>query len=191
MTITWRIEIDRALDVNRDLPQSRYVQLATLRADGRPANRTLVFRRFGAGTDHLCFATDLRSGKVEAMGRHPWAEACWYFPQTREQFRLLGLVTLVTDAATDAGLIAERKIVWAEIPEASRQSFTGPPPGATRADDAAFAFPSPDPRTPLATFALLLLEVVEVDHLELSASPHRRRRYRRGDGDWLVEAINP
>ena len=107
---------------------------ATVRPSGRPANRTVVFRREAVvadswraccGVSHppngaaqgvsrrhgLC---DLRHRRAQPEGaaapaapvlhavltsRHtqvtevaqsPFAEACWYLPQTREQFRLSG-----------------------------------------------------------------------------------------------------
>lgn len=40
----WREMLQRSLKKNKSLPYSRYVQLATVRPDGRPANRTVVFR---------------------------------------------------------------------------------------------------------------------------------------------------
>jgi pyridoxamine 5'-phosphate oxidase len=42
----WRSALARALHRNRALVYARYFQLATVRADGRPANRTVVFRGF-------------------------------------------------------------------------------------------------------------------------------------------------
>jgi len=70
------------------------VQLATIRADNRPANRT-VFRGFLEDTDQLKFVIDARSQKVDQIFHQPWAEACWYFPETHEQFRITGCLTLV------------------------------------------------------------------------------------------------
>jgi hypothetical protein len=40
----WRVMLQRSLKKNKSLASSRYVQLATVRPDGRPANRTVVFR---------------------------------------------------------------------------------------------------------------------------------------------------
>lgn len=40
----WRQMIERSLKKNRSLAYSRYVQLATVRPDGRPAVRTVVYR---------------------------------------------------------------------------------------------------------------------------------------------------
>ena len=40
----WRTMLQRSIGKNRSLAYSRYVQLATVREDGRPANRTVVYR---------------------------------------------------------------------------------------------------------------------------------------------------
>ena len=88
----WRPSLVLALYRNRHAPYSRFVQLATVRADGRPANRTVVFRGFLDETPQLTFVTDSRSPKVAELSHSPWAEVCWYFPVTHEQFRIGGPV---------------------------------------------------------------------------------------------------
>ena len=45
-----------------------------------------------------------RSKKVEDVAGNPWAEVAWYFPDSREQFRMLGRLTLVDAASQDAAL---------------------------------------------------------------------------------------
>jgi pyridoxamine 5'-phosphate oxidase len=40
----FRSRLQASLDANKALVFSKYVQLATVRPDGRPANRTVVFR---------------------------------------------------------------------------------------------------------------------------------------------------
>ena len=65
----------------------RYVQIATVREDGRPANRTVVFRGFLWETEKLTFVTDSRSCKVQEVAKNPWCELAWYFPDSREQYR--------------------------------------------------------------------------------------------------------
>ena len=42
----WQPSLVLALYQNRNAPTSRYVQLATACTDGRPSNRTVVFRGF-------------------------------------------------------------------------------------------------------------------------------------------------
>ncbi|MFM7406931.1 MAG: pyridoxamine 5'-phosphate oxidase family protein, partial [Cuspidothrix sp.] len=83
----WRSLISHALHRNRSLVYSRYVQLATVGENGLPANRTIVFRGFLEDTNQLKFITDIRSQKAEQISKQPAAEICWYFPNTREQFR--------------------------------------------------------------------------------------------------------
>ncbi|NET50524.1 MAG: pyridoxamine 5'-phosphate oxidase, partial [Merismopedia sp. SIO2A8] len=103
MQAPWRSPLARALHRNRSLPNARYVQLATVRPDGTPANRTVVFRGFVAGRDELQMVSDRRSEKVhhiqhqERHHKSAMGEICWYFPKTREQFRLLGPLKLITN----------------------------------------------------------------------------------------------
>lgn len=56
----WKGAILKALQKNRSLANARYLQIATVRPDGRPANRTVVFRGFLDDTDTLTFITDTR-----------------------------------------------------------------------------------------------------------------------------------
>src|SRR5689334_23499488 len=90
----WRPLLEQGLNRNPDA-SARFVQLATVRPDGRPANRTLVFRGFRAGSDQLRFATDVRSAKAAEIRYYPRGEVCWYFPATREQFRQAGTLQLL------------------------------------------------------------------------------------------------
>ncbi|MFB2922755.1 MULTISPECIES: Npun_F5749 family FMN-dependent PPOX-type flavoprotein [Aerosakkonema] len=188
----WRSHLARALHRNRSLVYARYLQLATVRADGRPANRTVVFRGFLEDSDRLKFVTDARSEKAEQIDRQPWAEACWYFPNTREQFRISGKLTLVRENHPDPELQKARQISWQELSDAARVQFAWPHPGQPRADVEAFASVYPDPTQPLSHFCLLLLEPVQVDFLELRGEPQNRWLYRvDSDRNWSGEAVNP
>jgi PPOX class probable FMN-dependent enzyme len=188
----WRPSLDLALHRNRQSPQSRFVQLATVRADGRPAVRTLVFRGFLGETHRLTFATDTRSSKVGDLERSPWAEACWYFPLTREQFRLMGTVAVVVGADHDPDRRDARIQVWREMSEESRLTYTWPEPEQPREPLAPFPTLAPDPHEPLPHFGLMVLEVREVDHLELQGNPQHRWKYSRDAyGRWSGMEINP
>jgi hypothetical protein len=44
-TAPWKALLQKSLALNSSLPQAKYLQLATVRPDGRPANRTVVFRQ--------------------------------------------------------------------------------------------------------------------------------------------------
>jgi pyridoxamine 5'-phosphate oxidase len=191
----WRSPLARALHHNRSLAYARYLQLATVRRDGRPANRTIVFRGFLEDSNQLKFITDDRSEKVEQLSP-PWGELCWYFPKTREQFRLLGELMLVQANHPDPVLGKARQTQWQDLSDAARLQFAWADPGQPRAEANAFNPPAPDPLTPLSNFCLLLLDPTQVDHLELRGDPQNRHLYRRTgqpdrEPEWSVEAVNP
>ena len=189
----WRSAIAHALHRNRSLVYARYLQLATVQPNGRPANRTLVFRGFLEDTNQLKFITDNRSAKADQIQQQPWAEVCWYFPNTREQFRITGCLTLVSSDDSHQDLQPARISIWQELSDAARLQFAWPHPGKPRVENPeAFAPPAPDPVQPLSNFCLLLLDPVQLDHLELRGEPQNRRFYRRDENqEWFCEEINP
>ena len=189
----WRSAIAHALHRNRSLVYARYLQLATVQTNGRPANRTLVFRGFLEDTNQLKFITDTRSAKVDQIQQQSWAEVCWYIPNTREQFRIAGCLTLVDGNNSHPELQPARINIWQEISDAARLQFAWPDPGKPRVQEpAAFAPPSPDSAQPVPNFSLLLLDPDEVDHLELRGEPQNRCLYSRDkDQSWSTQAINP
>jgi pyridoxamine 5'-phosphate oxidase len=188
---SWPSSIARALHRNRALAYSRYLQLATVRPDGRPANRTVVFRGFVSPKNQLKLIADGRSQKIEHLFYNSWSEACWYFPKTREQFRILGKLSIVDSNCEDVALSQIRHSTWQELSDNARIQFAWPDPGKPRAEAAAFQVQSCDKSTPVANFCLLLLEPIEVDVLELKGEPQNRYRYVYQDNDWLREEINP
>ncbi|MBD2354157.1 pyridoxamine 5'-phosphate oxidase family protein [Tolypothrix sp. FACHB-123] len=190
----WRSAIAHALHQNRSLAYARYVQLATVRANGIPANRTIVFRGFLGDTNQLKFITDSRSEKAEQIQQQPWAEVCWYFPNSREQFRITGSLTLVESDNSQPELASARISTWRELSDAARIQFAWPHPSKARNKDeqAAFSPPPPDPSQPLPNFCLLLLDPTQVDHLKLRGEPQNRWLYHRNDQQkWSSEEINP
>lgn len=189
----WRGAIAHALHRNRSLVYARYLQLATVQANGFPANRTLVFRGFLEDSNQLKFVTDSRSEKADQIQQQAKAEVCWYFPNTREQFRLTGYLTLVDGNNSLPDLQKARITSWQDLSDAGRLQFAWPDPGKPRiADKAAFEPPSPDPSQPLPNFCLLLLDPVQVDHLELRGEPQNRRLYHLDENQtWSCQEINP
>jgi pyridoxamine 5'-phosphate oxidase len=190
----WRAPLARALHRNRALPHSRYVQLATVTPQERPSNRTIVFRGFWQPTNQLKFITDQRSAKAEHLTHQPWVEVCWYFPKTREQFRVAGRMQLIDATCKDAELLAARDRQWMDLSEQGRSQFFWPHPGQpipaepiiTPEDSGTNAIPKP--------FCLLLLNPETVDHLELRGDPQQRWRYEwsaTASPQWQLQAINP
>ena len=184
----------------------RAVQLATVTGDGLPAVRTVVFRGWmqnpigdaGHPDDtiakdvHLKFITDLRSSK---MSESKVAEACWYFTETREQFRLRGELMMVTHESTDARLIRQRNGLWKSISDSARAQFSWPTPGSERApeaDDEKDFRCSADINAVSQNFVLMLLRPNYVDHLRLKGFPQKRVLWHRSDIDsWNAQPVNP
>ncbi|MER3433944.1 MAG: pyridoxamine 5'-phosphate oxidase [Leptolyngbya sp. ERB_1_1] len=187
----WRSVLARALHRNRSLPYARYVQLATVRSNGKPANRTIVFRGFLDETNQLKFVVDDRSEKLQQIEHCPWAEVCWYFPNTREQFRIAGKLSLIDRASLSELLQKARQTAWQELSDSARTQFAWAHPGQPRAATETFSPPMPSQADPLPQFCLLLLDPTEVDHLELRGEPQNRYQYHLHGGDWTVEEVNP
>lgn len=189
----WRSLLSRALHRNRALPYANYFQLATVREDGTPANRTVVFRRFlGDDPVQIVMVTDQRSEKIQHIAQQPWGEACWYFPKTREQFRLMGPLTLITSDCTDEYFLHARRSLWQSLSDKSRSQFSWPFPGHPRASHEAFQSESSLRDRPVESFCLLLLAPRRVDHLELRGDPQNRYIYELNDAqEWSVREVNP
>jgi PPOX class probable FMN-dependent enzyme len=162
----------------------------------------VVFRGFLPSTNHVQIITDRRSQKVTQMAHQARGEICWYFPKTREQFRLAGNLLVVDAETAEPKLQAARTQMWQSISDVARSQFAGPPPDhpcdpmLPISDDAPEAISPLSPLLPLPTFCLVLLMPDRVDHLQLKGNPQLRHRYtsdRSHDQSqsWTMHSINP
>lgn len=193
MLAPWRSALKSAIHRNRSKPYSRYFQLATITPEGLPANRTVVFRGFlDDENNQLKIVTDLRSSKIRDIEHQSQGSACWYFTKTREQFRILGQLQLVTATETDSHLQKARKTTWYNLSEPARSQFAWPDPAQPAADPSAFEIEPPNSDTPLDNFCLLLLTPRKVDLLQLKSEPQKRYLYTQSeDSTWEISSINP
>jgi hypothetical protein len=60
MAAAWRSALSKSLEANKAVPYRKFMQLGTVRTDGRPSVRTVVFRGFHNDTDQITFTTDTR-----------------------------------------------------------------------------------------------------------------------------------
>lgn len=182
------------------MPYAKYVQLATVKTDGRPACRTVVFRGFydefaGGLADrpwHLTFVTDARSKKVDEVAQSPFAELCWYFPGTREQYRISGTLEIVSSAHPDPVLLKARVNAWKRMSDGGRAQFAWPQPGLPRLEEHEHLYkdaPPTDPEIPLEAFCLVILAPEEVDHLQLREN--ERQLHCMREGEWVRAQVNP
>ena len=210
----WRAAVTSALERNGANPTSRFVQVATIRAsDGAPAVRTVVFRGFwddfvddvgDAGRAHaLVFCADARSEKMRDVARDARAEMAWYFPETREQFRVSGTLTRATATATrddEDSLESERARValWRRMRRGARGQFLWPTPGGARAKAESGTRDPHDVDESDARlnddvagehFALVAMRATRVDHLRLKLN--ERVVYEEMEGAWTATRVNP
>ena len=185
------------------------MQLATVTEAGLPAVRTVVFRGWmqnpigddadadklqdSIDTDvHLKFITDLRSFK---MSQSKVGEVCWYFTETREQFRLRGDLLMVTHENTDSRLTRQRSGLWKSISDSARESYSWPAPGSDRPEDADEDkdFRCSAEITSISNnFVLMLLRPNHVDHLRLKGFPQKRSMWFLNDTRaWVNNCVNP
>ena len=193
MLAPWRSPLSSAIHRNRSKPFSRYFQLATVTPQGYPANRTVVFRGFlDDEQNQLKIITDSRSAKIQDIEHQSQAEICWYFTQTREQFRIMGNLQLITVEENDPKLQQARKNTWHDLSDAARSQFAWPHPAEDAADKVKFEVEPPNVDTPLDNFCLLLLTPQRIDHLQLKSDPQQRRLYTlQSDRTWNTKGVNP
>ncbi|XP_050249466.1 pyridoxine/pyridoxamine 5'-phosphate oxidase 2 [Quercus robur] len=190
----WKQLLLSALDSNSHLKHSSYFQLATIGSNGRPSNRTLVFRGFQENTDQIQINTDSRTHKIEDLKHCPFAEICWYFTDSWEQFRINGKIDIIDASTTDPKKLQQRQISWFASSPKSRLQYSGPSPGLPCLSEQPHQ-DFLDPSTgPVVAFCLLVLDPDQVDYLNLKSN--LRVKFASGlnvNGEkcWTSEIINP
>lgn len=192
----WRQRLARSLHVSRSKPESKYIQIATYAPVLGVQNRTVVFRGFVEDSHVLQCITEKDSDKYRALQYAQESEICWYFPKTREQYRLSVHTQLVGSTNDEAGL---RQQMWQNLSVAAKQSFIdnqkldleqscGPRHTEVGTD-------SPTEEVCLheqvpENFILILCSVYAVDYLILS-EPHQRFKSFCEMNEWVEESAKP
>ena len=183
----WFESLRKAIRKNKKARENRYFQLATVSQEGSPSNRTVVFRGFVEGSDSIKAITDKRSRKFREIEYNPLCEICWYFGVTREQFRIKASVEMDHQANS-----RERLIAWSELSPSAKEQFFWDPPGAGLCSPVSDKSTLPQRlEEPPASFALLVMSPIAVDHLILRGTPQSRWYSSRSDDGWSAVALNP
>lgn len=181
----WRPLLRGAREREGRAPAARWLQLATVAADGTPRVRTLVFRGW-AGPAQLDLLTDGRSAKPAELQHQNAVELCWLLPKARSQFRLRGRMETL---AADVEALARRQH-WQALSPGGRALWGWPEPGAPLQASSTCPAELADDTPMPPHFQLLRIGLHQVELLELTNHPHRRRRWGRESG-WQEEALNP
>jgi PPOX class probable FMN-dependent enzyme len=191
MSISWRVDLDRSLAAHGDDPVAKYLSLATVGYDTRPSNRMVVFRGFKPDTNELLIVSDGRATKITEIRRNARAEACWYFPKTREQYRIAGSVRVLD--GSDRSMAQLRVDLWRGLTDDARKQYTWPTPGTDWVPEKSFMFdePAPNKAIPPIPFFVLMLSIDAVDYLSLATTPPTRRKHEWAENTWKVRQVNP
>ncbi|EEF39029.1 conserved hypothetical protein [Ricinus communis] len=157
---------------------------ATIGSDGRPSNRTVVFRGFVERSDKIQINTDSRTRKI-----------CWYFTDSWEQFRINGRVDVIDGSDPDPVKLELREKSWFASSIKSRLQYLGPNPGLPCLTEQHPSELFLDPSSgPVAAFCLLVLDPEQVDYLNLKSSQRTIFTIGQrvnGENSWNSESINP
>ncbi|MBT0586427.1 pyridoxamine 5'-phosphate oxidase family protein [Alteromonas oceanisediminis] len=171
----WRQPLARTLYKTHKKPESRYFQLATACESLGIANRTVVFRGFDESSRVLVI-TDTRTAKWSALKKDPKAAICWYFTDTREQYRLSGKATLVAHDSEEHNALLTR--YWHDLSNAAKCQFLWGTPGERRDDGNSLRVSAETiPDLPPSHFCLLAIDINHADYLNLRGDPQQRIRY--------------
>ena len=116
---SWTASLLQSIDKNR--PQPLFFNLCTLsRLDKSPRSRTVVCRKLQHSGGRILICTSTVSEKWKELRSDPRFELCWYFTESREQYRLKGdrveFLLRVEDADADQ--------VWQDMSDSAKQTFT-------------------------------------------------------------------
>ncbi|XP_057496022.1 pyridoxine/pyridoxamine 5'-phosphate oxidase 2 isoform X1 [Actinidia eriantha] len=195
VTAPWKQLLLNALESNSTLKHSSFFQLATIGSNGKPSNRTVVFRGFQENSDKIQINTDYRTRKIDDLKHCPFAEICWYFTDSWEQFRINGRIDVIYESCPDPRKLQQREKSWFASSLKSRLQYLGPNPGLPLLGELPSQESSLDPSAgPVEAFCLLVLDPDQVDYLNLKINERltfTSRLSTDGEKFWTSERINP
>jgi pyridoxine/pyridoxamine 5'-phosphate oxidase len=156
--------------------------LASADAKGLPDARTVVLRQVDAVATQLTFYTDSRSPKVAQLQAQASAVLVFWSARLNWQLRVRVTCSVITSGP-------EVEALWQGVKQsAAAGDYLSPlPPGAVLSPgsgtaDAAKA----NAPAPTHSFALLRVQVLQMDWLELSREGHRRAQLSANSWEWLT-----
>ncbi len=165
--------------VKDPLSALRYPALATIGKDARPKVRTVVLRDVLSDARRLEFHTDVRSEKWSDLARSPDAHIHVYCPERRLQLRFDG--TCVCHGPDSQAARA----AWAALPDHTRTTYKGGPPGIDLAQDAsAPAGSGPNP----SVFGVIQFHARHLDWVQLDRTTNLRAKFEYGPDGRLTNS---
>lgn len=194
VTVPWKQLLLRALESQSHLKHSIYFQLATVGTNGRPSNRTVVFRGFQDNTDKIQINSDTRSRKIEELKSCPFSEICWYFTESWEQFRINGRVDVIDGSNSDPEKLQIREKSWFGCSMKARLQYLDPEQGCLSVNEQPKEFSLDPCAGPVDAFCVLILDPDQVDYLNLKSNlklNFMSRLSDNGEKYWASLKTNP
>ncbi len=160
---------------------SRFVQLATIGVDNTPRVRTVVFRGWSESYEMQIY-TDNRSKKCHELALNNNVEICWFFSESKCQFRFRGTARMDLDN--------EKFRHWEQLSENSKSMWNWPFPGDNYIFEQNKNLSDKKEDEISINFAVLKIDISQVDQLLLAKPIHIRRRWIL-ENKWMEERINP
>ncbi|WP_354667792.1 pyridoxamine 5'-phosphate oxidase family protein [Alteromonas sp. C1M14] len=176
----------KSLQLTRQSPESRYFQLATCNNQGAPSNRTLVFRAMDKRRGELSVVSDLRTDKIADLRHNCKGAICWYFSDTREQYRFDVKSTIMS--LQDHG--DTLRAYWNNMSEPGKKQFLWGVPKTPRSGNDPLKV-NHQPNDPPPHFCVITFAVVSGDYLCLKGNPQHRELYQHQQGQWHVTSVIP
>jgi hypothetical protein len=154
--------------------------------------RVMVLRAFNADAWRLRLHTDLRAPKAQALAADPRVAAVFYDKGAKIQLRLRG-----TGRIESRGPVADA--AWAASTNFARRCYLGDGPGAvspvaTSGLPSEFEGVEPDDAQLVPArenFAVLLIDIAEIDWLYLAHTGHIRAQFVRDGEGWSARWVAP
>ena len=187
--IQFRQWLDDAIKVGMIEPIA--MTLATVDADGRPSARVVLLK--GLDADGFAFYTNYQSRKARALAAHPFAAATFWWDRLERSVRIEGTVEKLTAAESEAYFRSrpQGSQVGAITSRQSQVIASRAELDARLADNLARYATEPVPFDPSQWGGYRLRpEVIEFWQGRDNRS-HDRLVYRRIDGDWRLQRLEP
>ncbi|KAL3613504.1 Pyridoxine/pyridoxamine 5'-phosphate oxidase 2 [Castilleja foliolosa] len=187
----WKQLLLSSIQANSHLKHYSYFQLATVSSNSRPSNRTVVFRGFQDDSDKILINTDTRSRKIDDLKHCPFAEICWYFTESWEQFRISGPVDVIDGTNPDPVKLQQREKSWFACSVKSRMQYMAPTPRVSILEQPPAHMGPLDPSVgPVGSFCLLVFDPDQVDYLNLKSNERLIFTAGQGVDGWISEKVN-
>lgn len=157
----------------------RYFSLATVGADGKPHQRTVVLRKMDSNFNLMIY-TDTRSHKIKDIERQPEVSALFYHPKKLLQIRVEGTAHQISDSE----VLEDR---WHAIPENSRKDYiTVNAPGSPIGNPDQVNY-----NTNKGHFSIIEIIPHTIEYLQLKRPNHIRVEFNSQGKEWKGKFLVP